>query len=205
MKDISNDSLTEITSSFIDGTATSEEIDRLLAADPKNWQAQAEAYAFSRALLNGDDKIATFAGVNLFDRIHNAIEQEDNQTSHQEALPNNNVITLNSHQKAAANSGEKSRWAKKTFANFAVAASVAFVVISGGSYLLDTNSSTTLPVQASINTPPVNIKPLQQVNVVVENKRLQTYLRQHAEQSTMVTGQGMLPMARVVNYSIGQD
>ncbi|TBR37765.1 hypothetical protein CBF23_013810 [Marinomonas agarivorans] len=201
-KDINKDALAEIVSSVIDGTATTNDIDRLLAADSKDWQTSAQSYAYTSSLLSGDKHAEKFTDLNILANIHSAIEQDDKKST----TPDN-VIQFDVKSNSVSYQQPKLKRSNKPFANFAIAASVAFVVISGGSYLLDSNSfNAQQPAQASITTvPPVDIRPLQQVNVVIENKRLQTYLRQHAEQSTMATGQGILPMSRVVNYSIGQD
>lgn len=196
-----NESLAESASNVLDGTATSDDIDRLLASENEDWQEDMRAYALTSALLS-DKEAGDFASYNLLGNIRDAIDAEDTASS----SDHSNVVAFTSatgvdHKVSA----HKSVWSRG-FGSLAVAASVAFVVISGGSYLLDGGESISNPVhQVAVNPLPIDVKPLQHVNVVLENKRLQAYLRQHAEQSTMVTGQGMLPMARVVSYPIGQE
>ena len=88
----------------------------------------------------------------------------------------------------------------------AIAASVTFVIIFGGNALLTTDTISP-NLMAEVRSPVNNlvITPLSELNkesLLVDNVRLQNYLRQHAEQAAMTVGQGMIPMARVVSYPI---
>ena len=200
-----NDSLAESVSSLLDDALSRDDIDRLLASDEKEWQEKMQAYTLASSLLNTDKDVGNLAEYNLLGRIREVIDQDDAKTV--ESQVGANVVDFKQSTEkhlSTSHANSSSMW-KKTFGSLALAASVAFVVISGGSYVLDSGEPVVQPIQASINSLPVDLKPLQHVNVVVENKRLQNYLRQHAEQSTMAAGQGMLPMARVVSYPIGQE
>ncbi|MFT2111774.1 hypothetical protein [Marinomonas sp. 2405UD68-3] len=97
---------------------------------------------------------------------------------------------------------------------FAMVASVAFVVVLGGQLFLSQDSGfasgeggsvetvASLDQTHSILDNPQDIKTL---SLDVHNDRLQSYLRQHAEQSAMATNQGMISMARIVSFSVEND
>lgn len=202
------DQLGESLSRLLDDVADKSDIARVLECEDLEWQERMRAYALTHSIMHSDD-VADFADVNLVANIRAAIDQPDN------SYLDDKVVQLEPHlhKTAETETKQKSRatvthlnvW-KRSLGGAAIAASVAFVVISGGSYLMnDGEPAAVAPLQASINPVPVNVKPIQQVSVELDNKRLQNYLRQHAEQSTMAAGQSMLPMARVVGYPAEQE
>ena len=206
-----NDRLAESLSSLFDDNCEAAEIDEILEQDAKEWQEKMHAYALTSSILSSDNQVDHLA-TDLVARVREGIEKLEDE----DAKQGENVVSFDQFQapqtspvtEDKAPKESKVHFIKQTVSGLAMAASVAFVVIGGGSYLLEgeTNSQTPALAQAPSLALPIDVKPLQQVSAEVEldNKRLQSYLRQHAEQSTMAAGQGMLPMARVVSYPVEQ-
>lgn len=203
-----NEQLNESLSSVLDGTASSDDIDRVLSHDKQDWQHTLRSYSLTSSALQVD-KDTRFADICLMDSISNAIDKEDMLPKHE--IEADNVVQLQASKPTRTGTTATPVW-KKSFGSLALAASVAFVVVTGGSYLLNGEQAAPQALQASINhtvnTAQFDVRPLQQVQAevpVMDPERLQAYLRQHAEQTTIVNGQGMLPMSRVVSYPIGQE
>ena len=206
-----NDRLAESLSSLFDDHCEAAEIDEILEQDAKEWQEKMHAYALTSSILSSDSQVDHLA-TDLVARVREGIEKLEDEDANQ----GENVVSFDQFQapQAAPVTEEKApreskvHFLKQTMSGLAMAASVAFVVIGGGSYLLEGESNTQSPAlaQAPSLALPIDVKPLQQVSaeIDIDNKRLQSYLRQHAEQSTMASGQGMLPMARVVSYPVEQ-
>jgi sigma-E factor negative regulatory protein RseA len=206
-----NDRLAESLSSLFDDHCEAAEIDEILEQDAKEWQEKMHAYALTSSILSSDNQVDHLA-TDLVARVREGIEKLEDE----DAKQGENVVSFDQFQapQAAPVTEEKApkeskiHFIKQTVSGLAMAASVAFVVIGGGSYLLEGETSPQTPAlaQAPSLALPIDVKPLQQVSAEIEldNKRLQSYLRQHAEQSTMAAGQGMLPMARVVSYPVEQ-
>lgn len=207
-----NDRLAESLSSLMDDHCDATEIDEILEQDAKEWQQKMQAYALTSSILSSDNHVDNL-GMDLVSRVREGIDKLEEE----DATQGENVVSFDQFQAPesvsvkAPNTGvneSKVHFLKQAVTGFAMAASVAFVVIGGGSYLLEDESAQTAPAfaQAPSLALPIDVKPLQQVSAEldVDNKRLQSYLRQHAEQSTMAAGQGMLPMARVVSYPVEQ-
>lgn len=206
-----NDRLAESLSSLFDDHCEAAEIDEILEQDAKEWQEKMHAYALTSSILSSDSQVDHLA-TDLVARVREGIDKLENEDANQ----GENVVSFDQFQapQAAPVTEEKApreskvHFLKQTMSGLAMAASVAFVVIGGGSYLLEGESNTQSPAlaQAPSLALPIDVKPLQQVSaeIDIDNKRLQSYLRQHAEQSTMASGQGMLPMARVVSYPVEQ-
>ena len=208
-----NDRLAESLSGLFDDHCDGAEIDEILEQDAKEWQHKMQAYALTSSILSSDNQTDDLA-LDLVSRVRSGIDKLEESDAQQ----GENVVSFDQFQVPDAievketNQGIKSdskvHFIKQAVTGFAMAASVAFVVIGGGSYLLNGDSNEAVPAlaQAPSLALPVDVKPLQQVSAEldVDNKRLQSYLRQHAEQSTMAAGQGMLPMARVVSYPVEQ-
>lgn len=205
-----NDRLAESLSSLFDDHCEATEIDEILEQDAKEWQAKMQAYALTSSILNSDNQ-TDHLGTSLLARVQDGIEKLEKD----DAKLGENVVSFDQFQVPdttpvenldKAPNESKIHFIKQAVTGLAMAASVAFVVIGGGSYLLDGQSADAIPAlaQAPSLSLPLDVKPLQQVSVELNNKRLQSYLRQHAEQSTMAVGQGMLPMARVVSYPVEQ-
>ena len=207
-----NDRLAESLSSLMDDHCDATEIDEILEQDAKEWQQKMQAYALTSSILSSDNHVDNL-GMDLVSRVREGIDKLEEE----DATQGENVVSFDQFQapdsvpvKAPNTDVNESKvhFLKQAVTGFAMAASVAFVVIGGGSYLLEDESAQTAPAfaQAPSLALPIDVKPLQQVSAEldVDNKRLQSYLRQHAEQSTMAAGQGMLPMARVVSYPVEQ-
>ncbi|KJZ14782.1 hypothetical protein TW85_08680 [Marinomonas sp. S3726] len=206
-----NDRLAESLSSLFDDHCEAAEIDEILEQDAKEWQEKMHAYALTSSILSSDSQVDHLA-TDLVARVREGIDKLEDEDANQ----GENVVSFDQFQapQAAPVTEEKApreskvHFLKQTMSGLAMAASVAFVVIGGGSYLLEGESNTQSPAlaQAPSLALPIDVKPLQQVSaeIDIDNKRLQSYLRQHAEQSTMASGQGMLPMARVVSYPVEQ-
>lgn len=206
-----NDRLAESLSSLFDDHCEAAEIDEILEQDAKEWQEKMHAYALTSSILSSDSQVDHLA-TDLVARVREGIDKLEDEDANQ----GENVVSFDQFQapQAAPVTEEKApreskvHFLKQTMSGLAMAASVAFVVIGGGSYLLEGESNTQSPAlaQAPSLALPIDVKPLQQVSaeIDIDNKRLQSYLCQHAEQSTMASGQGMLPMARVVSYPVEQ-
>ncbi len=207
-----NDRLAESLSSLFDDQCDATEIDEILEQDAKEWQAKMHAYALTSSILSSDSQVE-HVSTDLMTRVRAGIDKLDED----DTKLGENVVSFDQFQTPDRSveetldkvpSDSKIHFIKQAVTGFAMAASVAFVVIGGGSYLLngDTTEATPELAQAPSLSLPLNVRPLQQVSVEldIDNKRLQSYLRQHAEQSTMAAGQGMLPMARVVSYPVEQ-
>ena len=206
-----NDRLAESLSSLFDDHCEAAEIDEILEQDAKEWQEKMHAYALTSSILSSDSQVDHLA-TDLVARVREGIDKLEDEDANQ----GENVVSFDQFQapQAAPVTEEKApreskvHFLKQAMSGLAMAASVAFVVIGGGSYLLEGESNTQSPAlaQAPSLALPIDVKPLQQVSaeIDIDNKRLQSYLRQHAEQSTMASGQGMLPMARVVSYPVEQ-
>lgn len=207
-----NDRLAESLSSLMDDHCDATEIDEILEQDAKEWQQKMQAYALTSSILSSDNHVDNL-GMDLVSRVREGIDklEEEDATQGENVVSFDQFQTPESVSVKAPNTDvneSKVHFLKQAVTGFAMAASVAFVVIGGGSYLLEDESAQTAPAfaQAPSLALPIDVKPLQQVSAEldVDNKRLQSYLRQHAEQSTMAAGQGMLPMARVVSYPVEQ-
>lgn len=205
-----NDRLAESLSSLFDDQCDATEIDEILEQDAKEWQTKMHAYALTSSILSSDSQVNHVA-TDLMFRVREGIDKRDED----EAKLGENVVSFDQFQVPVdvpeallgkVTSDSKIHFIKQAMTGFAMAASVAFVVIGGGSYLLNGDTTDVAPAlaQAPSLSLPLDVRPLQQVSVELDNKRLQSYLRQHAEQSTMAAGQGMLPMARVVSYPVEQ-
>lgn len=207
-----NDRLAESLSSLFDDQCDAAEIDEILEQDAKEWQEKMHAYALTSSILSSESQVDHLA-TDLVSRVREGIDKLDAE----DAALGENIVSFDQFQTPNTAPSEpapdtpsesKVHFLKQAVTGFAMAASVAFVVIGGGSYLLEgeTNEVSPALAQAPSLALPIDVKPLQQVSAEldIDNKRLQSYLRQHAEQSTMAAGQGMLPMARVVSYPVEQ-
>ncbi|WP_394182523.1 sigma-E factor negative regulatory protein [Marinomonas posidonica] len=182
-------------SAMFDGEATEQDIAALLAQNSGVLARQLEGFHAIQQCLHKDEQLAVGLQDNLLTRIHDILEAEGETQESPElaaqvvSLPQSNI-----------------NW-KMMFSGVAMAASVAFMVVFGGNLLLNSGvpqPSLTADVFPAKATQPV-ATPLAELNQQVlplDNVKLQQYLRQHAEQATMTVGQGMIPMARVVNYPV---
>ncbi|MGO3346600.1 MAG: sigma-E factor negative regulatory protein [Marinomonas sp.] len=189
--------VSERLSAMFDDEANTQDIDILLQQDVAELDSQMEAFNLIQATLHKESDTDVFTGLNLAALVSAQIANEESQE-----VTNNVVPLLKTTKKAVPVT--RSLWT-----GFAVAASVAFIVVLGGNLILDADSVTT-PELASTTSPAkthevssvASLSELKQSPMDVDSLRLQNYLRQHAEQSAMTVGQGMIPMARVVSYPI---
>jgi len=182
-------------SAMFDGEATEQDIAALLAQDSGVLARQLEGFHAIQQYLHKDEQLAVGLNNNLLTRIHDTLEAEGET----QELPELAAQVVSLPQ-------SKINW-KVMFSGVAMAASVAFMVVFGGNLLL--NSDVSQPPLTAEVSPVKGAQPvatplaeLNQQALPLDNVKLQQYLRQHAEQATMTVGQGMIPMARVVNYPV---
>lgn len=192
-------------SAMFDGEATTQDIDALLAQDADVLAQQAEAIHAIQQVLHKEAQPELGLQVSLLNRIQQGIADEtqavDLATEQNKTL----VTSIFTESDTAPTDAAKPHW-KMWFSGMAVAASVAFLVVFSGNQLLQGDIKPSGALTAEVNpVPSRDVKSLAEVNqqaLPVDNAKLQQYLRQHAEQATMTIGQGMIPMARVVNYPV---
>ncbi|MCV2403922.1 sigma-E factor negative regulatory protein [Marinomonas sp. C2222] len=194
-------------SAMFDGEATDKDIELLLSADSLKLHEQLENYQLVRSALQGETPSTLVSDASFFNRVTQAIDAEQAAKQENIETDNVNVVPISAVKQSGNNSKDMSL--KTIFSSLAIAASVSFVVIFGGNTLFS-------PVEEGIGITnvvgadsvdsleePISLAELElQDAMPADNIRLQHYLRQHAEQSTMNVGQGMMPMARVVSYPI---
>ncbi|MFT4573222.1 sigma-E factor negative regulatory protein [Marinomonas primoryensis] len=200
-----NDSPSEILSSLsamFDGEASEQDIEHLVKVDHTVLSRQLESWHLIQQTLHKDTDVAVGLKNSLVSRIRVEIDNDDSYTEEQKIKLDNVPIPFVLPTK---NNASRPVW-HVMLSSVAVAASVTFVVIFGGNALLTTD---TIPpiLMAEVRLSAINLvtTPLDQLNkesLLMDNVRLQNYLRQHAEQAAMTVGQGMIPMARVVSYPI---
>lgn len=196
----------ESVSSLLDDHCEAEDLDFLLEQEAQTWQKTMQSYAYVSKVMQSKEAVADVAEFDLVARVSLAIATEPVKEN---SIDHTNVVDFASAKAEDVplknDSAERLSW-RSAMGGLAIAASVAFVVVLGGNTLLDTNnidagSSQLVAVEADFDVG-VELKQLEIASLDVHNERLQSYLRQHAEQATMAAGQGMIPMARVVSYSI---
>ncbi|BFM50919.1 hypothetical protein [Marinomonas sp. THO17] len=191
-------------SAMFDGEATTQDIEALLAQDTDVLAQQAEAIHAIQQVLHKETQSGLGLEMSLLSRIHDGIADQESDES---VVDNDNTIvtSISTQQAPLSAKTTKPHW-KVWFSSMAVAASVAFFVVLGGNLLLQGDAIPNGGLTAEvISTPSPDVKSLAEVNqqaLPMDNAKLQQYLRQHAEQATMTVGQGMIPMARVVNYPV---
>jgi sigma-E factor negative regulatory protein RseA len=189
-------------SAMFDGEATEQDIERLLQGDSAELSRQSESFHLIQQTLHKDSVVSAGLADSLLLRIRAELDADESEVEKQDTLVENNLLPFVSPKQRTAS---RPVW-KVMLSSVAVAASVTFVVIFGGSELL-TSDSTTPNLVAEARSPASNmvVTPLAELDknaLQADNVRLQHYLRQHAEQAAMTVGQGMIPMARVVSYPI---
>ncbi|MDE8601920.1 sigma-E factor negative regulatory protein [Marinomonas sp. RSW2] len=200
-----NDSPPEMLSSLsamFDGEASEQDIERLVKGDHAALSRQLESFHLIQQTLHKDSDVAVGLQDSLVSRIRVEIDNDDTDTEKQKVRLGNAPIPFVVPIK---NNASRPVW-QVMLSGVAIAASVTFVIIFGGNALLTTDINSP-NLMAEVRSPANNlvITPLSELNkesLLVDNVRLQNYLRQHAEQAAMTVGQGMIPMARVVSYPI---
>ena len=199
----------ESLSSLLDDHCAAEDLDFLLEQEAQAWQKTMQSYAYVSKVMQSKEAVVDVAECDLVTRVSLAIAAEPAKEGGSVNTNVANVVDFPSAKTAKASpkndKTERFSW-RSAMGGLAIAASVAFVVVLGGNTLLDTNSTDAgTPSLVAIETDldlSIELKQLEIASLDVHNERLQSYLRQHAEQATMAAGQGMIPMARVVSYSI---
>ena len=200
-----NDSPPEMLSSLsamFDGEASEQDIERLVKGDHTALSRQLESWHLIQQTLHKDSDVAVGLQNSLVSRIRVEIDNDDSYTEEQKVGLGNAPIPFVLPIK---NNVSRPIW-QVMLSGAAIAASVTFVIVFGGNALLTTDTISP-NLMAEVRSPANNlvITPLSELNkesLLVDNVRLQNYLRQHAEQAAMTVGQGMIPMARVVSYPI---
>jgi len=196
-----NQELLPSLSAMFDGEATKQDIECLLSEDSSEISKQLESFHLIRQVLHKDEQVDVGLEDSLLLRIRAQLDDEDSLDTQAEELSNNLLPFVTPQEKKSSGFS----W-RVMLSGVAVAASVAFVIVLGGSPLLESGASNAnlvtevrSPVENRVITP---LAELDKDSLQVDNVRLQHYLRQHAEQAAMTVGQGMMPMARVVSYPI---
>lgn len=189
-------------SAMFDGEASDQDIERLLKADQAALSHQLESFHLVQQTLHKDSNVAVGLQGDLVSRIRTKIDAEDAALDREQGTLKNAPLPFLLPEK---NKNSRPIW-QVMLSSVAVAASVTFVVIFGGNVLLAPDAIAP-NLMANVHSPVDNlvVTPLAELNkdaLLVDNVRLQNYLRQHAEQAAMTVGQGMIPMARVVSYPI---
>lgn len=209
-----NDNLRESLSALIDGEATELEVARILANSDNNELREAwSRYQLARTSLARDVNGVAAVPAGFADRVRSAI---DGQAV--EATP---VAVVVASSEAATQQNKPSRLsaALRPLTSFAVAASVAAAVVVGGQQFgsgdtltpapatlanvagapsVGMVSSGAVPMQASYGTQAVaNRQQMsQQAYQALAERQLERFLKDHAEQATLNTPQGLVPYAR---------
>ncbi|MEL0638182.1 RseA family anti-sigma factor [Marinomonas sp. TI.3.20] len=195
----SNDSkqaVLESLSAMFDDEANEQDLHDLLKQDSAELNKQMEAFHLIQQSLRKDSgsEAEIDHGFNFAERVSLQLDEEMHQS------PANNLVALMPMLEEKIIPKKRPLWA-----GFAIAASVAFVVVLGGDLILDTGSTSTTALAAkttpnNLHTHVASLSDLKKQPMDANNLRLKNYLRQHAEQATMTAGQGMIPMARIASY-----
>ncbi|PIE37449.1 MAG: anti-anti-sigma factor [Gammaproteobacteria bacterium] len=212
-----NDNLRESLSALMDGEATELEVARILAnSDCEQLRDTWSRYHLGRAALGGEAGGIGQVPLDFAAKVRGAIDGEPVVASSSAA---STVTSAHSKKRDEAQSmGKQSRVGAllRPLTSFAVAASVAAVVVVGGQQLsggdtvpaLVNNGSApavgmvgsgAVPMQASFGGQTVSQQrqpTSQQAYQLLAERQLERYFRNHAEQSALNTPQGLVPYAR---------
>ncbi|MCZ2720827.1 hypothetical protein O1D97_04010 [Marinomonas sp. 15G1-11] len=215
-------------SDLVDDRLSTEDLDFLLELDAKDLDAKLNAYAITKQVMgNATEARLNMAEFDLLHRVRVGIEDivpDAVDTVTDETFEGNvthrdtNVVNLMQQKILADAKLDNDNASEKkgnliSMKSFALAASVAFVALLGGQLFLSQDAGfssanlDTLAVASVDQTDDILASPqdIKALSLDVHNERLQSYLRQHTEQATMATGQGMIPMARVVSFSLEDE
>lgn len=204
----------ESLSAFLDNEANADDIEKLLAADKDDLASKLDHYHEIYQTVQPDSEHLIFDSSAFLAGVHEKLKEN---------VPDSNIVAFPVRNEAAqrqildislpaVNVTDKPNSRRPILGGLAVAASVALMVLLGGNLLLTTpeSSFSTATATATAARVPVieqNVVPIQELRgemALENNKRLQNYLRQHAQQASLTVGQGMIPMARVVSYPQGE-
>lgn len=185
-------------SAMFDDEATEDDLQCLLKEE--SLEEEMRAFHLIQQSLHKESSMDMDLNVSLVQRVRAQIDLEDSQNNANENRANDD----SGNKDSANNVIPLSRRIRSLWPSLAMAASVAFVVILGGEFLLSPDVAHTNQVaqQPNIETvqPATSLAELNKHPLDADSIRLQNYLRQHAEQATMSAGQGMIPMARLASY-----
>lgn len=194
----SEQSVLESLSAMFDGEANEQDLHDLLEQDSAELNKRMEAFHLIQNTLRKDTEVDVQTSFSLADRVRQQLAYE------REKAPSQQVVALfPSEEKEPKKKRDRSLWT-----GFALAASVAFLVVLGGNVILNPAHNTVPVSVAKIDNndvsklPVMSLAELKKQPLDVDSLRLQNYLRQHAEQATMTVGQGMIPMARIASFPV---
>ncbi|TDP00491.1 sigma-E factor negative regulatory protein [Marinomonas balearica] len=201
--------LPEVLSAFMDSELSADELDRLLEKDASQWASDFDRLHRVNHAIHHEASPLEIDTQSFLQSMHNKMAQEEASVAHAEnvvPIPEASKVRNLSEPSTKNTGARKPTWlfGGAVFGG-ALAASVAFVVVLGGNLLLDNGVGKDQGVEQVANNLDVNsqiapIESLKNNSGLENNERLQEYLKRHAEQSALTSGQGMMPMARVVSY-----
>ncbi|MEL0614468.1 sigma-E factor negative regulatory protein [Marinomonas arenicola] len=203
--DDSQQAVLESLSAMFDDEANQQDLHDLMAQSSTDLNEKMTAFHLIQHTLRkeSDVDVNIDASFNLAARVSAQIEREERQK------PSTKVVSLAPLLPSLTPDVVSEIMPQKRYfwSGFAVAASVAFVIIVGGNLILNPASKTAPAVAVqdtthSLAIPVTSLAELKKQPMDVDSLRLQNYLRQHAEQATMTVGRGMIPMARIASYPI---
>jgi len=223
-----DENVAQCVSDFVDDRISSDDLDFLLSQENEKWETTLNAYAATQKVLSSAEPVADFSQFDLLSRVREGIDGiEPDQLPDQSNTETDNVVDLLARKAELTATESSSSLSNASLPNkeqrkgnivsvrtFAMAASVAFVALLGGQLFLSQDNGFSnvenLSVVAAVSVDQTssildNPQDIKTLSLDVHNDRLQSYLRQHAEQSAMATNQGMISMARVVSFSVEND
>lgn len=200
-----NADVKEAVSAFMDSELSAEELDALLAKDASQWASSFDQLHSVNHAIHHENSPLTVDTQSFLAGMHDKMAMEEVAA----AQADNVVSMTTSRVSERVEHSTERRKPTKLFGGVmfggAIAASVAFAVVLGGNLLLNPNGGSEPSVDQVANTfeADTQIAPIESLkddSALANNERLQEYLKRHAEQSALTSGQGMMPMARVVSY-----
>ncbi|ADZ90147.1 hypothetical protein [Marinomonas mediterranea] len=200
-----NADVKEAVSAFMDSELSAEELDALLAKDASQWASSFDQLHSVNHAIHHENSPLVVDTQSFLAGMHDKMAMEEAA-----AGQSDNVVSMTTSR--VSERVEHSTGRRKPTKLFggvmfggAIAASVAFAVVLGGNLLLNPNGGSEPSVDQVANTfeADTQIAPIESLkddSALANNERLQEYLKRHAEQSALTSGQGMMPMARVVSY-----
>lgn len=189
-------------SAMFDDEATEDDLQCLLKEE--SLEEEMRAFHLIQQSLHKESSMDMDLSVSLVQRVRAQIDLEDSLNEANDNRADDKANDDRTNDNSVNKVIPLSRRIRSLWPSLAMAASVAFVVILGGDFLLSPDVAHTNQVaqQPNIETvqPATSLAELNKHPLDADSIRLQNYLRQHAEQATMSAGQGMIPMARLASY-----
>lgn len=199
-------------SAFIDNEATHADIEALLATDIRVLADKMDHYQQIHQAIQPDYEGLIEDSGSFLEQMHRKLDEGKQDTNVVEFPTQNTQLTKPQkleHVQLPTMHDDVGRSKRSFFSGVAVAASVAFAVVLGGNLFFEADRSSSTASFATVSLPQQSsVEPLNALNAeeaLQNNKRLQNYLRQHAQQASMTVGQGMIPMAKVVGFPQGNS